>query len=68
MWGLAWEGVHRGPELLLNISEVNAGMVVRCQVMVSAAGGGCHPLQSMTCQKPDRRLRSQGGAKEWQII
>ena len=37
--------MHRGPELLLKAAEVSAGMVVRCQGMVSFAGGNVIPCQ-----------------------
>ena len=56
MQRLVWDGVHRGPELLLKAAEVNAGMVVRCQRMLS--------LKSVACQRPDSRLVSQGGVRE----
>lgn len=58
MQGLLWDGVHRGPELLLTAAEVSAGMVVRCQRMLS------YPLQSVARQRPDSRLLSQRGIKE----
>lgn len=68
MWGSAWEGAHRSPELLLSVAEVSAGVMVRCHGMVSPASGGCYPLQSMARQRPEPGLRSQGSAREWQSI
>lgn len=56
MQGLLWDGVHRGPELLLSAAEVSAGMVVGCQRMLSPAVCGC--------QRPDSRLLSQSAVKE----
>lgn len=56
MQGLLWDGVHSGPELLFSAAEVSAGMVMRCQRMLSPAVCGMSGR--------DSRLLSQSGIKE----